>query len=261
MITEKQILNSSGYAIIEFKVTGTMILSKSDVYRNMTRGLRQSLASVLGLKRSLIEMKRPNEIPNGLQITANIHLNHILSRDIDYKQLLIKCQTSGQLAEIIQDVWKLKAIPDVSQINFQVQESKNRVKNTVPIRIQSIEGEQPEMMAHQTRGNQNQNFGEVNNYNSGNIELEPMPHMNVMNVTNTAGHSDDESSDSHVDGNTTFGVNTVGNDHNTPGDNGDTEPDNDNNDAARSDNDVIQYINETAKETDFEKEIDGNTLM
>ena len=265
MITEKQILNASGHAIIKFKVSGTMIVSKSSEYRNKTWGLKKSLSDVLGLNHKIIEILRPNKIPNGLQMTVNIHLNHIQSRDIDYKKLLIKCQQSGQLAEIIKTQWKLKAVPDVSSIDFQIQESKNRINSRVTISVQSVESIQSDIKTKDHGGKRGR--GEVNNYHAGNIELEPMPQVNDMNMINTAGYPDNESSDNNGSDNdkdkgTTFGANTIGNDHNTVIRNdGEGELDNHNNDDVGRDDDVIQYVNKTAGGNDFVIKSDEATLM
>ena len=142
MMTEKKILNGAGHGKAEFDVTGSMILGKAHHYRNKTKGIRNSISSVLGLESEVIEVMRPTKIPSGLNISTNIHLNHIQSRDIDYKQLLTKCQQSGQLAEIIKNEWKLQSVPSVSKVRFKVLESKDRMKSQISLRVNSVQSDE-----------------------------------------------------------------------------------------------------------------------
>eukprot|EP01084_Bolivina_argentea_P301772 520705_1 len=163
MITEKQILNSCGYAMVEFEVTGTSVIQKTDQCKNQVRIIRGQISSILGLNQQVIEIMRPIIVPNGLKLTIYIHLNHIESRSIDYKMLLNQCQQNGQLAGIIQNSWKLQSIPIISKIKFNVEESKDRQNSTVSIRVQS------EIQQH-------------NNLNNMNLVLAPAPVVEMTTV-------------------------------------------------------------------------------
>ena len=80
-------MDDTGYGIINIQN-----------YRNQTKTIRNEIFNVLGLKPNIIEIVRPTKIPNGLKFIINIHLTLIQSREIDYQQLLNKCQQSGILA-------------------------------------------------------------------------------------------------------------------------------------------------------------------
>ena len=45
-ITEKKILNSSGYAIVEFDVTGSSIIEMTQICRNQTKILTQQMSTI-----------------------------------------------------------------------------------------------------------------------------------------------------------------------------------------------------------------------
>ena len=201
-VTEKQILDDTGYGIIKFDVTGSMVTNTQN-YRNQTKTIRNEISNVLGLKANIVEIVRPTKIPNGLQFIINIHLKLIQSRDIDYQQLLNKCQKSGRLAEIIKSAWKLEQVPSVSSIQFVVQESKDRIKNTVPIKVESVS---PRQIDNHRNNNVQYKSAPMTDIN-GSVELEPMPQINNINMMKTPGMDDGDSSES--DGNKTKGS-TIG---------------------------------------------------
>ena len=105
-ITEKKVLNDSGYAIVQFEVTGISLAKKAYQCRNQVNKIRNQIAVHLALdSKQLIEILKPSMISNGLAITMHIHLNHIQSRDSNHKKLLNELQQSGQLAEIFKNEW------------------------------------------------------------------------------------------------------------------------------------------------------------
>ena len=179
MVTQRRILNNAGHGIVTFDVTGSMIVANATKYRIQTKRIRNQIASLLGLKNEVIEITRPNKIPNGLKMNINIHLNHIHGRDINYEQLLIKCQQSGRLAEIFKTEWHLPMIPNVSSIDFKVQESKVKLKNTVPIKVKSKPMIQK---SHQYHLAQNSS-----------VQLEPMPLVGNIGGMQTPGFAEDSS--------------------------------------------------------------------
>ena len=123
----------------------------------------------------------------------NIHLNHIQSRKINYKQLLTKCQQSGQLSNIIKDSWKLHTAPTVSKIKFQIEESKDRLKSQVSFRVNSIQSDgdgEFDELKEQIENNTQINGGEFEGKHMMNghtdstmqVELAPMPVVNQQNM-------------------------------------------------------------------------------
>ena len=136
IMTTKQILDSQGYAVVKFDVTGS-VSNKCDECRNKTRKIRKSIANELGLNTDLIEIQRPRKIPNGLQMVLEIYLNHIKSRNIDYEKKLYVLYENGKLAEILKTSWDLQMAPTILSFEFQVKESKNRIKGAVAIKVNS----------------------------------------------------------------------------------------------------------------------------
>ena len=136
MITKTQILDSQGYAAVKFCVTGS-VSNKLDECRNKTKKIAERVSDALGLDKELIEVQRPKKIPYGLQMRFEIHLNHIKSRDINYEKELINLYENGALAEILKKSWDLEIVPEISSFEFKVNESKNRQKGAVTIKVNS----------------------------------------------------------------------------------------------------------------------------
>ena len=136
MKTTKQILDSQGYAVVKFDVTGS-VTNKLDECRNETRRIGSRISDALGLDKDLIEIQRPKKIPNGLQMILEIHLNHIQSRDIDYEETLTDLYQNGTLSEILRASWDLQIKPEITSFEFKVHESKNRQRRLVTIQANS----------------------------------------------------------------------------------------------------------------------------
>merc|ERR550525_298641 len=88
MITEKRILEGESGAFVGFDVTGDTVMLKSYTCKKKIFGMRNQIAALLGLSSpQIIEMEKPHTIPGGLRVSFFIHLNHITSREVDYKKL------------------------------------------------------------------------------------------------------------------------------------------------------------------------------
>ena len=187
MIIEKQILNSSGYAIVKFNITGSSVVQKINKCRNRVKTMRNQIAAELGLDHRLIEIMRPRPIKGGLEIIIHIHLNHIQSRDSNYQKEIEQCQQNGRIAEISKNVWKLDGVPIISTISFQVKESKNREKNTVKIAVKSVS----------TNDNMFEGAISIESVIHNNNYLPPQPHIKHIEMVTREGLNDeiDESDD------------------------------------------------------------------
>ena len=176
IITEKFIINSQGYAVVEFDITGSSVSTNSDKCRNKTSYIGDKLSDEMGLKRALIEIQRPRRIPNGLRMTINIHLDLITVRDIDYHKILNDLCQNGKLAENLKNFWNLNHIPHISEIKFRVEESQDRKGKEIKVKM----GEEN----HPHPPDRNEIFSQSNlermGSDIGEIELEAMPEVNVM---------------------------------------------------------------------------------
>ena len=84
MIKGKQVLSSERHAVVTFDITGSV----SDLHNcgiKGTKSIENKISNQLGLDVTLIEVRRPQKIPNGLRMVINIHLNFAQTRDIDYE--------------------------------------------------------------------------------------------------------------------------------------------------------------------------------
>ena len=217
MIIEKNVLNSQGHAMVEFDVTGSTIGANSHQFRNKTKQIRNQISNKLGLNERLIEILKPRKIPNGLRFTINIHLNRISVRDNDYEKLLDEAQKNGSLGEIFQNSWDLQSVPNVSNIEFMVNESKRWKENIVSISMDNQSAALKERGSEIDQSSGNNVGGSLNDYLSNNqrkssfagsmeeegvienIELAPMPQINETDaMINTTKGEIDDTDDSDV---------------------------------------------------------------
>ena len=195
IITQKVLLNAKGYAVVEFDITGSSVSSNSDKCRNKTSYIRDKISNELGLKKHLVEVNRPKKIPNGLGMTVNIHLDSILNRDIDYKKILNRLRDTGKLAENLKNFWDLHHAPKVSEITFRVEESRNRMKSAVTIKIENKTAANlnlQNVLSSSTKPNDtnalNEGKCEIVEPDAAQIELEAMP---KVNFTTDGGENSD----------------------------------------------------------------------
>jgi len=136
VFTQRFAVNSSGYAVIRFSVTGDCLTGKAYVARTQVHGIRDQLGSLLGISSpKLVEVLKPQIVPQGLLMVIHIHLNDIQFKDVPYKHHLEHFQENGRLAEIFRACWRLDSAPICSTIEFGIVEAANR--NTVKIAMQS----------------------------------------------------------------------------------------------------------------------------
>lgn len=89
IFTQKFMVDSSGYAVIRFDVTSPCLTSKAYVLRRQVHGIRDQIASSLGISNpKLVEILRPQIVPQGLRLVIHIHLHDIQFRDTNYQALL-----------------------------------------------------------------------------------------------------------------------------------------------------------------------------
>ena len=68
-------MHSQSYAIMELNVTGSMIAPRIKTCRMKAKGVRNTVAVVLGLHENLVEALWPTQIPNGLRLKFNLFIN------------------------------------------------------------------------------------------------------------------------------------------------------------------------------------------
>ena len=184
MRSTKNILDSSGFAIIQFDVTGPSILVKAKKYMTRTAKIRQNLALFLGLPdKRFIEMLRPENIPNGLRVRAIIHINRITARDIDYKKLLNESHSNGQLQDILKRSWSLEDDFVITKFMFTVKESKQWISEQVSIKMNTNLTNHHLQNKHNKYSHERLESGEMEE--NSDIELAPVPQVNINNTTTT----------------------------------------------------------------------------
>ena len=137
-LTHKRISNSYSYGVAQFDMTGSVIIRKVYQYKYRVNKIRNQIAAELGLKDpKLVEIIQPKLIPGGLRMKMRISLNYIQTRHVNYQQELNNLQSNGNIARIIKDCWKLENEPVISRITFKIEESEDRKRNQVSIKMNS----------------------------------------------------------------------------------------------------------------------------
>ena len=203
-VTEKQIINSQGYAAVEIDVTGEVIVAKSNKCMNRRDQFKNGVSDILGEQSRVIEVLRPQKIPKGLKITINILLNRISVRDKNYEKLINDAARDGTLADILKNAWELDVAPNVSNVKFLVKESEKWRKNVVPIRVMSVmSGEKLHPAAAPSNSfvaNQLNPPSVIQGVSMEMVELAEMPQLDPsMHLHITKGEDDDslDSNDGH----------------------------------------------------------------
>ena len=191
--TAKKLVSSQDYYSIEFQVTGASISSNFRKHRNNVKQIRYEICGILGLHENLVEVTRPKQIPNGMKLHVNIYIAKTQAIDLNPEKKIGDANDSGQLSKVIKDAWNLSQVPTVSNIKYQQHESKNRVKNSVNIRVQSVS---------QNTENNTKMQQKINS-----IEMEPLP-AEVLPVIATDRGSGEKDLDDDSDEMITRDVNT-----------------------------------------------------
>eukprot|EP01084_Bolivina_argentea_P055315 101424_1 len=136
-VMEKKLINSQEFIFFSVDITGSNLSQTRSKCKNIVRSIKNEIAVILGLETSLIEIMKPQNIPQGLQLNMHIFVNND-DDDIDYEKLLNNAFESGQMGSIIQRSWKLKAIPYFSNMNYEKIQSKNSIRNTIFIEANNV---------------------------------------------------------------------------------------------------------------------------
>eukprot|EP01084_Bolivina_argentea_P275640 470118_1 len=176
MVVEKQILFNQDLIIISFNVYGGAVISKSEYCKNRVLKLRKRLANILGLNKELIEIIRPKNIPNGLMVQANIHLNVNDENETYLEDLMKTAIKNGQLAQSVMNSWLLKSVPSVGNLIYKIESSKMK-----------------------------QRLNTMNSHDSGDkiqiVSVSTSPRVDKL-ISTTSNSIDKDSTDSNNNGNT-----------------------------------------------------------
>ncbi len=228
MISQRNIVRSTGYCTIKFDVTGPAVVNSMSKCRNRVKQLQTQTASLLGLNKNLVEIVRPTEIKKGLRICINIFVNNATAIDMNIEKEINNSKQSGELTQIMKISWELSSTPIISNIKYGKHESKERRDNKVVIKAYSEPVKNTTVMMSRI----------ISDSEKRSLHAQPLPPKIPPAVVVTAGsseHSEDENSDDEVsnDKQTTGGVTTRGDEQNQ--------------------HDIVQAINKTYGNND-----DGN---
>merc|ERR1712232_598600 len=102
---------------------GKSVISKMKKCQKQTKKIKKVIANILGTDSRLIEILRPENIPNGLSLTVHLYVDNEQSRERKYDELLKKAQQNGNLAQNMSDSWQLASVPTIKSLKCEDIES------------------------------------------------------------------------------------------------------------------------------------------
>ena len=136
MIMEKSLIGSQNSVLIKMDVNGKCVLQQSksknvqNNCRRRVRKIRQAISGIIGFDYAMMEMSKPRQIPNGLQLEVYLYGTEVKQ---EYEDLLNKAQQNGSLAECISSAWSLKSIPNISNIVIEGIQTQQYIESGVEI--------------------------------------------------------------------------------------------------------------------------------
>eukprot|EP00483_Globobulimina_turgida_P005990 UN06000 len=97
MATQKKISYSQDSVNIQFDATGKCIIGNIKRCKNRTKKIRSDISAVLGVTSNLLEITRPEQIPNGIKLNMNIFVSNTRAIDVNYQQMDEHLPQNGQI--------------------------------------------------------------------------------------------------------------------------------------------------------------------
>ena len=133
LASQGHIIRNQDFVSIEFEITGNSIMTNKKKCKNRVKAIKNSIASLLGLDESLLEIIRPTTIKKGLKVRIYVYINHTKAIDMNIERDINKAQKSGEIASIVQTAWNLKEFPNITNVECIKHASLERQENTVVI--------------------------------------------------------------------------------------------------------------------------------
>ena len=198
MYTAKSLIETQNFYSVEFDVTGVMVADRIDVCRNNVKPIQRQIEVILGLRENLVEITRPTNIQNGVRLHINVYVGYTKAVDMNIEKVVNDAKDSGQLSQIIVKSWDLSGAPSLSDIKYEMHESKARKKQSVNIQIKN--NKTLEMMNFEDKNNEQRTVppepcpidpqnseGAIDNntHDDGNLEI-------LGNIVDTDNGADDK---------------------------------------------------------------------
>eukprot|EP01084_Bolivina_argentea_P129617 228907_1 len=134
MSMQKGLSQSEGHVGITIQVTGTSVMSKIKHCKISKKKLDKHLASIVCVHNSRVQVIKPIRIKQGLELNVNFYFLDVNKKPIDYYQILMDAQKSGDLQTAFKQGWNLDNEPTVDIISQVSVQSKKERKRSEKIR-------------------------------------------------------------------------------------------------------------------------------
>ena len=129
------VLRRQQIVIVQFDVIG------QDVLKGMTktRGISRGFGPILMVDPRVIEFEHPLGIDDGqsegLRLKMRLYVNHNPEQSVAFKELCSKAVNSGAFARICRKEWKLRSMPTVRNLTYELLQSNKQIENTVNVQV------------------------------------------------------------------------------------------------------------------------------
>ena len=199
MASQKNIVRSQDFVTVEFDVLGRSIMANKQKCKNRVIAIQNSIAGLLGLDESLLEVMRPVTIKKGLKVRINIYINNATAIDMNIDKDIHEAEQSGEIAEIVKSAWDLDEVPTVLNVKYDKHESEERQQNAVFIgilrRISSLRVKQ-QQVKEEIAMNKDKNNGDDGSERDHLNEMELPPRIPSVVGVITKSHSGEYLQDS-----------------------------------------------------------------
>eukprot|EP01083_Nonionella_stella_P105229 302588_1 len=130
---QKKIYFTQDFVEITIHVKGQCIIDKLKVCQRRIDGLQQYLSQVFGVHKNAIDIEKPANIPNGVQIRMHIFHNDSVNAAGHFQELLYGVIEKSSLQERIQNEWKLSSAPSIDTGDIETTFFKSKEKKQISI--------------------------------------------------------------------------------------------------------------------------------
>ena len=130
---QRKLLRNQQGVLIQFKVNG--LTAKHHRLQLKTKKIRRDLAILLGVDENVVEIEKPISF----KFRIMLKINDVFYKDLDYKSIIDKAVSDGNLVETLQRNWNLNTQRlTVEDVKYEEIRSDAQRENTVLISVKSV---------------------------------------------------------------------------------------------------------------------------
>ena len=133
---EKSLINQQEFTTIRIDILSGFVAEKASYCRKSVNKIQAKISGICGLDAGLIEIVKPQTIPNGLRIECYLYVTNAESTGNKYLSAFEEAQKNGSLARCISESWKLSEVPKISNLEMVEINSADEKKRVLLLTIE-----------------------------------------------------------------------------------------------------------------------------